>query len=428
MPCFTLLDQGHFETWISAYICKNELDPAVPGPVHSFTSNKAMSADQKAVCVNGSCSPTERKINVFNRYGNITNIVPDNEAGSSQVYAIEETVNLKKESERLKTFDSWPVKFLKSSKMASAGFYYLKRGDKVRCAFCGIEIGSWKPGDDPMNCHAKWAGHCLFVNKQPVGNIPLRTNEEDNHTLDSDTGYDTCGPYGIPMQNGDHQSLKEDPKILESPCFLKTRPPSFPEYAPPDARLRSYDSWPISLKLKPKILSEAGFFYTGKGDQTICFHCGGGLKDWEDSDEPWVEHARWFSKCPYVVSLKGKAFVDKVCGKKAEEDLKCTQLNGLTLSSSTGDLEKVQNFAPKNESSMVKEDVEGGSAPSDVSAQSSPKCSSDVLLCKICYAEEVGAVFFPCGHMMACMKCALSLTSCAICRQPVTGFFRAFFS
>lgn len=57
----------------------------------------------------------------------------------------------------------------------------------------------------------------------------------------------------------------------------------------------------------------------GKGDQTICYHCGGGLKDWEETDEPWVEHARWFCKCPYVLLVKGKEFVDDVCGQKALE-------------------------------------------------------------------------------------------------------------
>lgn len=56
--------------------------------------------------------------------------------------------------------------------------------------------------------------------------------------------------------------------------------------------------------------------FSGKGDQTICFHCGGGLKDWEESDEPWVEHARWFSKCNFVLLTKGKTFVDEVCGRK----------------------------------------------------------------------------------------------------------------
>jgi hypothetical protein len=49
----------------------------------------------------------------------------------------------------------------------------------------------------------------------------------------------------------------------------------------------------------------------GKGDQTVCFHCGGGLKDWEETDDPWVEHAMWFPKCVYIVLNKGQEFIQE---------------------------------------------------------------------------------------------------------------------
>jgi hypothetical protein len=49
----------------------------------------------------------------------------------------------------------------------------------------------------------------------------------------------------------------------------------------------------------------------GKGDQTVCFHCGGGLRDWEETDDPWVEHAAWFPKCTHVVLIKGQAFIEE---------------------------------------------------------------------------------------------------------------------
>lgn len=49
----------------------------------------------------------------------------------------------------------------------------------------------------------------------------------------------------------------------------------------------------------------------GKGDQTMCFHCGGGLRDWEETDDPWVEHAAWFPKCIHVVLIKGQAFIEE---------------------------------------------------------------------------------------------------------------------
>ena len=60
-----------------------------------------------------------------------------------------------------------------------------------------------------------------------------------------------------------------------------------------------------------------------------------------------------------------------------------------------------------------------------LAASSSP---ADSRLCKICYTDEMGVVFLPCGHLVACVKCALSLTTCAVCRQPVTATVRAFLS
>lgn len=53
-----------------------------------------------------------------------------------------------------------------------------------------------------------------------------------------------------------------------------------------------------------KQMAAAGFYYTGKGDRTICYHCGGGLKDWEPDDDPWIEHGLWFSKCEHLLSAR----------------------------------------------------------------------------------------------------------------------------
>lgn len=68
-------------------------------------------------------------------------------------------------------------------------------------------------------------------------------------------------------------------------------------------RLLSFQTWLSYMSQKPEDLAEAGFFYTGVGDRTMCFHCGGGLKDWEENDEPVQEHALWFSQCAYIRRL-----------------------------------------------------------------------------------------------------------------------------
>lgn len=51
------------------------------------------------------------------------------------------------------------------------------------------------------------------------------------------------------------------------------------------------------------------FCLKGPGDTVKCFFCGGGLKDWRQTDDPWIEHARWFPRCGYVAMVKGERFI-----------------------------------------------------------------------------------------------------------------------
>ena len=43
-----------------------------------------------------------------------------------------------------------------------------------------------------------------------------------------------------------------------------------------------------------KELADAGFYFLGVHDQTKCFYCGGGLQNWEMTDDPFFEHAKWY--------------------------------------------------------------------------------------------------------------------------------------
>jgi E3 ubiquitin-protein ligase XIAP len=53
-------------------------------------------------------------------------------------------------------------------------------------------------------------------------------------------------------------------------------------------------------------------FITGVDDYTVCFHCGGFLKNWEESDEPWKEHSVWFPNCVYICYMQQKRTVPPV--------------------------------------------------------------------------------------------------------------------
>ena len=47
--------------------------------------------------------------------------------------------------------------------------------------------------------------------------------------------------------------------------------------------------------------------------------------------------------------------------------------------------------------------------------------------CKICFDGLIDSVFVPCGHVLACMTCAVSVDQCPVCKSPCEALkiFRA---
>lgn len=180
------------------------------------------------------------------------------------------------------------------------------------------------------------------------------------------------------------------------------RGPSYPDYAVLTTRLATFTDWPKSMKQKPSELAEAGFFYTGKGDHTICFYCGGGLKNWEEHDDPWEQHALWFSKCGFLILQKTKEFVEKIRGRKGE------------------------GAGRSGASEAEKPEAKPEATTTNNNAKESDNEQSSNTMCKICFTKQMGVVFLPCGHVVACVDCAPALKSCAVCRKPLEATIRAF--
>lgn len=384
---------------------------------------------------------------------NIIKQLPPSSMNDTKSTSIDRSLhrNMTLECDRLATFkNGWPLKFLSDKQMAAAGFYFLCKKedgricDDVKCIYCGIELGKWVEGDDPLQDHEKWSPNCWFLRRMKKGT--------------EDVGYDTCGSLFIQPSNAKASAPKVNQVVssLKKLGINKNSPPAFPHYATFDSRLRTFDSWPISLRLKPNVLSEAGFFYTGKGDQTLCFRCGGGLKHWEETDDPWTEHARWFSSCPYVGLVKGQEFINQVIGVKespsepitlqdlntvirAHSEVKPTpslmaisepsasSTSSMTTARSSSNSISISTNSSSN--SICSSTVSSSAATSVSTGQgSSPSSSQDGRLCKICYQREMGVVFLPCGHVVACVYCASALTDCAVCRQRFTATMRLFLS
>ncbi|XP_043496224.1 putative inhibitor of apoptosis [Polistes fuscatus] len=343
---------------------------------------------------------------------------------------------------RLQSFKNWPVTFIEPKRLATAGFYYVGKANTVKCFECRAEIHQWEQDVCMLDLHLQI---CRFARNVPCGNVPIdvdtttvsvsRSNTQDVCELNDTTTF----------QNESVQSECDAISSLElqfpsttkltSLGLEKPKPPVHPEYISYDARLRTFDTWPLSMPQKKDQLANAGFFYTGKGDQTLCYHCGEGLKDWEPQDEPWEQHAKWFPKCYYLLMVKGQEFVNMIKEREETMQMSLPIFVDKIQSSSTGQISNGTRYENSNSNFENKDSGKLNSSGSSSEESSkilhgtkANKSIDSARLCKICYDSELGVVFLPCRHMVTCVKCAPAMTMCAVCRQPVQFTLRAILS
>jgi len=111
-------------------------------------------------------------------------------------------LNMKSEADRRRTYEKWSVPFMDTNHLSAAGFYFTNRGDVVRCAFCGVEVGRWEEGDDAFRDHQRWSPSCGFIKGLRVGNIPIDSDGQPGtssslplSSQETRRSYDVCGPY-----------------------------------------------------------------------------------------------------------------------------------------------------------------------------------------------------------------------------------------
>lgn len=187
-------------------------------------------------------------------------------------------------------------------------------------------------------------------------------------------GYDVCGNSELLDVNFD---------VL---------PASQGSYDTLEDRLESYRQWPNGVPIQPLTLAEAGLYYSGRSDRVFCFACEGGLKDWEATDDPWIEHAVWFPFCSFLKAEKGEEFISKARKVKFEQRRQ-----------SASDQDSGYSTSPQS------------------SVEDQRQTIDDSELCIICCDQPRGLVFIPCGHLVSCGRCCVQLNSCPTCRAKIEG-------
>ncbi|CAC5399478.1 BIRC7_8 [Mytilus coruscus] len=197
-----------------------------------------------------------------------------------------------------------------------------------------------------------------------------------------------------------HVAAFQQPNV-NSQQRTTNQPPKFQVYVDIENRRRSFSGWPHLLP-EPDTLAKAGFFYTGSEDHVRCAFCGIGLKHWEISDVPWIEHAYWSPKCFYVVERRGNDFIRLVhC-----IDLRTTlddqsPKSSLTTEETANELEKL-----KEESRRLKHKMK----------------------CIRCRNKDICMLFVNCGHRQTCEECSYQMEYCPICEKKIEKRLKTFLS
>ncbi|KAH3729367.1 hypothetical protein DPMN_055335 [Dreissena polymorpha] len=281
------------------------------------------------------------------------------------------------ESYRIQSYSKWPHKIPSREDCAKAGFFYTGQMDLIRCFQCGIGLKDISPEDDPLIEHFQHAKECLYlVAMFGEGGPNLKPPSSESYNSDA---------------------LSE----LKSSQFRTF-----------EARMKSFESSNFRCLKQPKQLAEAGLYFTGVGDVVRCFSCDGGLRNWEEHDDPWTEHCMWFPSCRFAREIKGDAFIERVQRRKKI----CGNATQLTDKSDQNDLDFLDNLDKLKdcEKDMCQIDRE----PKETIYEQNKRLR-DIVKCCQCKDKDINALILQCGHHKLCMQCARGLQSCPFCKQHI---------
>ncbi|XP_039214130.1 baculoviral IAP repeat-containing protein 7 isoform X1 [Crotalus tigris] len=314
--------------------------------------------------------------------------------------------SMKSEIKRLQTFQLWPASVpVSPAELAAAGFYFVGPADTVQCFCCGGSLYNWVAEEDPMVEHKKFFPSCLYIQEKIVGNCPQVPWSEEH----------------LDCVDGQFLGMLQSLNVEENPVGGQ---PEYPYMETEGDRLVSFENWPSYSPVSPELLARAGFFYTGQQDHVRCFYCDGTLRNWEQGDDPWIEHARWFPRCAFLLQSRGREFISH------------TQQSNVMLEDN---LHWSEDYSESSHESLEREpdpwrvrretQAERSHEPeSTTSMEEKLRQLQEERMCKVCMDKDVSIVLVPCGHLVVCAECAPNLSRCPICRGDIRDSMKAFLS
>ncbi|XP_021365102.1 uncharacterized protein LOC110457936 isoform X2 [Mizuhopecten yessoensis] len=276
---------------------------------------------------------------------------------------------------RYKSFERLSLDICDVNRLVKAGFSCTDhRSPIIECTACGLLLNLTSLQEtNPYGYHLRCSPNCEFFQENRLQNGHLTmTNGEDtfarertNRSLQPSTLFrmektdnatsrnNTDGIKAnlkrekdrkVPFPNGNPSF---EMKGVEQISHFNGNLPSMESqgaqggatsnttYSPPHMYLTEQDRiasfqhhlWPKeNVHQLPKELAEAGFYYTGKGDEVKCHICDVTVSKWKPSDDPWKKHR---SVCQFVTTNGPQNGIQVLYGGGAQSSTDLTN-NGST--------------------------------------------------------------------------------------------------
>ena len=151
------------------------------------------------------------------------------------------------------------------------------------------------------------------VNDEMMENqIPMENIQQTARITTASTSNAHNNSSSSPTHLNQHSQSQQN-LVHVFPCHH----PINPHMRSREARLQTFldhsTTWPAHrVRATPQQIVDAGMYYLGLRDRVKCWYCNGGLQNWDQEDDPWEEHAKWFPLCEFVLQQKGPEFVHQI--------------------------------------------------------------------------------------------------------------------
>lgn len=340
--------------------------------------------------------------------------------------------NYHSESQRLQTFENVHLE-LQPKELANNGLYIRQdyyplneRFHGLKCAYCPFE--------------------CIIFSKS------LLNNRYENPLCDHLRMYPQC-PISKYFSNKKEicqrdtinlkcRNMKQLKIILMRLLKLTNGRPYHHGFTSEQDRFESFVGWPTYITQRPIALAKAGFFYFGTDDMVKCHYCNIAFSQWEPSDVPLIEHARFSPNCGFIRLLIGNDFKyvlqDNCSYNDLENDvfarLDCNNvrmlisvvgLNEKTISLVIEAKLVLNQYNTDNLFELTRDCMEFEEVFAMIKRLIKDlKHVDNVQNCIKCSKQPVNSICFPCMHHTTCFECIYSMHKCLTCDEPLEAHIR----